>query len=113
MWDSGCSSLDEEVSIYRMEKPQQQEEALTTMDGLVNTAVKGQVVLIAVNAQLADMNGSVENGLINARLDVETLVFLEFARAHFEDRIAHARRPKVNLVSHSHGWMYSSRQCWS
>lgn len=87
--------------------PKHQEEALTTMDGLINAAVEGQVVLIAVDAQPADVNRLVKDGLVNARLDVETLVFLEFARAHFKNRVAHARRPKVDLGSHCHGFGYS------
>lgn len=67
------------------------------MDGLVYTAVKGEIMFVSIDSELADKNWSIQNSFFNARLDIEAFVLFEFAGTDLEDRVAFKRRPQVNL----------------
>ena len=61
---------------------------LTPVDGLVEAAVKGRVVLVALEAQLGHAHGAVAKRLVDARLHRQSRQRLHPARANLEDGVA-------------------------
>lgn len=74
------------------------------MDRLVRATVKCQVMFIAVNAQLANMNRSGKKRFVDSGLDVEALIFLQLSRADFQDSVRRARSPEIDILPYSHGF---------